>query len=175
VEKNKLKNNIHIIEPTSTPYPWTYKNFNHLMFRKHDHKLGVRLFLNCIKSWLKIHETCPHVMISYVEAVIKIWQNFVKVVTYHAYKPKHVQISFMISCEGQLGVKYRSWQTFTKPSQILFTASTYDIMTFGQVSWIFDQICFLYNLKTTGPQVCGHASWTWDVWNSCLFMDKVSN
>jgi hypothetical protein len=31
-----------------------------------------------------------------------------KVVTYDTYKPKHVQISFMISYEGQLDVKHRS-------------------------------------------------------------------
>jgi hypothetical protein len=60
------------------------------------------------KIWSKNHETCRDVMISYVEAVIKILQSFMKVVTYDAYKPKHVQISFMISCEGQLGVRHGS-------------------------------------------------------------------
>jgi hypothetical protein len=59
--------------------------------------------------WLENHETCRDVMISYAEAVIKIWIGFVKFVTYDAYKPNHVQISFMISCEGRVGVKHRSW------------------------------------------------------------------
>jgi hypothetical protein len=34
------------------------------------------------------HETCPRVMISYVEVVIKIWKKFEKVVTHYVYKPK---------------------------------------------------------------------------------------
>jgi hypothetical protein len=34
------------------------------------------------------HETCPRVMISYVEAMIKIWKNFEKAVTHYVYKPK---------------------------------------------------------------------------------------
>jgi hypothetical protein len=34
------------------------------------------------------HETCTRVMISYVEAVIKIWQSFEKAMTHYMYKPK---------------------------------------------------------------------------------------
>jgi hypothetical protein len=34
------------------------------------------------------YETCPHVMISYVEPTIKIWECFEKVVTHYAYKPR---------------------------------------------------------------------------------------
>ena len=33
--------------------------------------------------------------------------------------------------------------TCAKPSQIFFTASTYDIMTYWQVSWFSDFVCFL--------------------------------
>ena len=34
------------------------------------------------------HETCPRVMISYIEAVIKIWKSFEKTVMHYVYKPK---------------------------------------------------------------------------------------
>jgi hypothetical protein len=36
--------------------------------------------------WFENYETCRDVMISYAEAVIKIWLGFVKVLTYDAYK-----------------------------------------------------------------------------------------
>ena len=53
--------------------------------------------------------------------------------------------------------------TFTKPCQIFITACLYAIMTSRQVSWFSDQICFLYNLITTGSQVCGYVSSTWSL------------
>jgi hypothetical protein len=45
-----------------------------VMLTKHDCELAVKLFKNCIKHKKKSenHKTCPHVMISYVEDVIKI-------------------------------------------------------------------------------------------------------
>jgi hypothetical protein len=44
------------------------------MLTKHGHELVIQLFKNYIKheQSQKNRETCPHVMISYVEAVIKI-------------------------------------------------------------------------------------------------------
>jgi hypothetical protein len=38
-------------------------------------------------------------------------------------------------------VRYSFLETF----QIFITASTYDIMTRGQVSWFSDFVCVLYN------------------------------
>ena len=40
----------------------------------------------------KNHETCWDVVISYVEAMIKISEDFVHVVTYDAYKPGHLHM-----------------------------------------------------------------------------------
>jgi hypothetical protein len=34
------------------------------------------------------HETCPRVMISYIEPVIKMWENFEKAVMHYVQKPK---------------------------------------------------------------------------------------
>jgi hypothetical protein len=44
------------------------------MLTKHGREIAIKLFKNCIKTQTKSenHETCPHVMISYVEDVIKI-------------------------------------------------------------------------------------------------------
>jgi hypothetical protein len=55
------------------------------MFTEHDHELAIQLFKNCIehKQNQKNHETCPHVMISYVEAMTKIWERFEKVITHY--------------------------------------------------------------------------------------------
>jgi hypothetical protein len=55
------------------------------MLTKHDRELAIKLFKKYIKhkQSQKNHETCPHVMISYVEAVIKILKCFEKVVTHY--------------------------------------------------------------------------------------------
>jgi len=37
------------------------------------------------------HKICQNIMILYVEAVIKIWEEFTKVVTYDAYKLEHLR------------------------------------------------------------------------------------
>ena len=87
------------------------RNFGHL-----DHETWLR---TCVRSVFKLykkqmksenHETCQDVMISYVEAVIKIWGGFAQVVTYDACKPKNLQRSFMISWRGRRGGKHRTWQ-----------------------------------------------------------------
>jgi hypothetical protein len=51
-----------------------FQELSSTMLTKHDRELAIQLFKNCIKhkQSQKNHETCPHVMISYVEAVIKI-------------------------------------------------------------------------------------------------------
>lgn len=54
--------------------------------------------------WSENHETCQDVMIACGEAMIKIWQGFVKVVTYYTHKLKQLQTSFYISCEDWLGL-----------------------------------------------------------------------
>jgi hypothetical protein len=59
--------------------------FSSTMLTKYDRELIIQLLKNCIKHKQKSenHETCPHVMISYVEAVIKIWECLKKVVTHY--------------------------------------------------------------------------------------------
>jgi len=42
------------------------------------------------------HETCWDVVISYVEAMIKISEDFVHVVTYDAYKPGHLYMWYLM-------------------------------------------------------------------------------
>ena len=54
--------------------------------------------------WSQNCETCRDVMISYGETVIKIWQSFVKIVSYDAYKLEHLHRSFIISCACRLGL-----------------------------------------------------------------------
>jgi hypothetical protein len=51
----------------------------------------------------------------------------------------------MISCVDHLGFYTYYLTTFSKQSQIFITASIYDIMTRGQVSWFSDFVCVLYN------------------------------
>ena len=67
------------------------QNFGHLV-----HETCPR---NCVWSVFKFykkqtksenHETCWDAVISYVEAMIKISEDFVHVVTYDAYKPEHL-------------------------------------------------------------------------------------
>jgi hypothetical protein len=48
----------------------------------------------------------------------------------------------MISCVVLLGFYTYYLTTFSKHSQIFITASTYDIMTCGQVSWFSDFFVF---------------------------------
>ena len=69
------------------------RNFGHLV-----HETWPR---TCVRSVFKFykkqtksenHETCWDVMISYVEAMIKILEDFVHAVTYDAYKPGHLYI-----------------------------------------------------------------------------------
>jgi hypothetical protein len=49
------------------------------MLTKHGRELAIKLFKNYIKQKMsENHETCPHVMISYVEAVIKFENVLIK-------------------------------------------------------------------------------------------------
>ena len=61
---------------------------------------------NCVWSVFKFykkqmktenHESCWDVVISYVEAIIKISEDFVHVVTYGAYKPRYLYMCYLIS------------------------------------------------------------------------------
>ena len=105
-------------------------NFEHLVHKTWPWTCG-RVVFKFYKKQTKSenHETCQDVMISYVEAVIKIWEGFAQVVTYDACKPKNFRRSFMISWRGRRVGKHRTWQTYVKPSQFFITASTYDILT----------------------------------------------
>ena len=122
---------------------WTW-NFRHLV-----HETWPR---TCVRSVFKFYkkktksknyETCWDVVISYVESMIKISEDFVNVVTYDAYKLKNLWRSFMISWRGRQGGKHRTWQTCVKPPQFFITASTYDIMTSRHVSRFLVFVCFL--------------------------------
>ena len=73
------------------------RNFGHLV-----HETWPR---TCVRSVFKLykkqtkfknHETCWDVVISYVEAMIKIWEGLVHVVTYDAYKPQHLDMWYLI-------------------------------------------------------------------------------
>jgi hypothetical protein len=63
-------------------------------FKHHVHKTWPRTCHTVVFKFYKTqtksenHETYRDVMISHVEVVIKIWQCFVKVVTYDVYKPR---------------------------------------------------------------------------------------
>ena len=119
-------------------------NFEHLVHEAWPRTYG-RVIFKFYKNQTKSenHETCSDVMISYVEAMIKIWEGFAQVVTYDACKPKNLRRSFMISWRGRRGGKHRIWQTCAKPSQIFITASTYDIMTSRQVLRFSIFVCLI--------------------------------
>ena len=63
-------------------------NFEHLVHETWPRTCG-RVVFKFYKKQTKSenHETCQDVMISYVEAMIKIWEGLVHVVMYDAYKP----------------------------------------------------------------------------------------
>ena len=63
-------------------------NFEHLVHETWPRTCG-RVVFKLYKKQTKSenHETWEDVMISYVEAVIKIWEGFAQVVTYDACKP----------------------------------------------------------------------------------------
>jgi hypothetical protein len=63
-----------------------FEHHAHLTWPWTCHPGAYKLYKTQTKS--ENHETCPHVMISYVEAVIKIWKNFEKAVTHYVCKPK---------------------------------------------------------------------------------------
>jgi hypothetical protein len=65
---------IHILFSTSYDGPETSSN----MLTKHGRELVIHMFKNCIKhkQSQKKNETCPRVMISYIEAVIKKFRKF---------------------------------------------------------------------------------------------------
>jgi hypothetical protein len=55
------------------------------MLTQHGHELAIQLFKNFIKTQtnLENHETCPRVMISYVESVVKKLECLEKVVRHY--------------------------------------------------------------------------------------------
>ena len=92
------------------------RNFGHLV-----HETCPR---NCVWSVYKFykkqtksenHETCWDVVISYVEAMIKISEDFVHVVTYDAYKPGHLHMWYHTQFRGHVSwtrcpkFRVRSW------------------------------------------------------------------
>jgi hypothetical protein len=68
-----------------TSYFRNRPDFLNTMLTKHDRELAIQLCLKLYKTQTKSenHETCWHVMISYVESLIKIWHYFVKVATHY--------------------------------------------------------------------------------------------
>ena len=72
-----------------------WKENSNILFTKHDNerarRIGFKFYKNQTKS--ENYEICQDIMISYMEAVIKNWAGFVKVVTYVAYKTKHLRRS----------------------------------------------------------------------------------
>ena len=96
-------------------------NFEHLVHETWPRTRGRVVFkFNKKQTKSENHETCQDVMISYVEAMIKIWEGFAQVVTYDACKPKNLRRSFMISWRGRQGGEHRTWQTCAKPPQFFY-------------------------------------------------------
>ena len=73
------------------------RNFGHLVHERWS-RTCVRSVFKYYEKQMKSenHETCWDVVISYVEAMIKIWEGFVHVVTYDAYKSGHL---YMCPCK----------------------------------------------------------------------------
>ena len=119
-------------------------NFEHLIHETWPRTYG-RVVFKFYKKQTKSenHETCQDVMISYVEAVIKIWEDFAQVVTYDASPPRRSPHEIMKLLRRFFSLQASYATTCAKPSQIFITASTYDIMTYWQVSWFSDFVCFL--------------------------------
>ena len=70
-----------------------WKEISNILFRKHDHKHVVEWFLNSKKKQMKSenHEICQDLTISYVEAMVKNWDDITQSVTYGVYKPKYLR------------------------------------------------------------------------------------
>ena len=130
-----MENDIHVFSIMWGRIQDQTTNFKHLVHETWPRTRG-RVVFKFYKKQTKSenHKTYQDVMISYVEAVIKIWEGFTQVVMYDACKPKNLRRSFMISWRGRQGGKHRRWQTYAKHPQFFITASTYDIMTSRQVS-----------------------------------------
>ena len=94
------------------------------------------------------HETCPRVMISYVENVIKIWKSFEKAVTHYVYKPKRSTLKlydFMCSSLRFLHIVSHNFvQTFS-----IFYHNLYiwyhDTWTSFMIFWLC--LCFIQFLN----------------------------
>jgi hypothetical protein len=95
------------------------------------------------------HETCPRVMISYVENVIKIWKSFEKTVMHYVYKPKRSTLKlydFMCSSLRFLHIMSHNFlQTFS-----IFYHNLYiwyhDTWTGFMIFWLC--LCFKQFLNT---------------------------
>jgi hypothetical protein len=73
-------------------------------------------------------------MISYVESVIKNLECLEKVLRHYVYKPKRTTHEIIEFQCGSLRFLHIVRYSFLETFQIFITASTYDIMTRGQVS-----------------------------------------
>ena len=119
-------------------------NFKHLVHETWPQTCG-RVVFKFYKKQTKSenHETCQDVMISYVEAVIKIWEGFTQVCHVRCLPPRRPLYEIIKLLRRFFGLRASYVITCAKPSQIFITASTYDIMTSWQFSWFLDFICFL--------------------------------
>jgi hypothetical protein len=104
------------------------------------------LYKTQIKS--ENHETCPRVIISYVQAVIKNWKNFEKPMTRYVYKPKRSTLKlydFMCSSLRFLHIVSHNFvQTFS-----IFYHNLYiwyhDTWTSFMIFWLC--LCFIQFLN----------------------------
>jgi hypothetical protein len=95
------------------------------------------------------HETCPRIMISYVEAVIKIWECFEKVMRDYVYKLRRTTLKhydFMCSSPRFLHiVRHNFLETFS-----IFYHSIYiwyhDMWTRFMIFWLC--LCFIQFLNS---------------------------
>ena len=92
------------------------------------------------------HETCQDVMISYVEAVIKIWEGFAQVVMYNACKPKNLRRSSTLSLQC-----WRKWiepQPFPRATR---KRKCIDPKTLNHEEWCHIMLYVLTNLDEVAP------------------------
>ena len=112
-------------------------NFEHLVHETWPRTCG-RVVFKLYKKQTKSenHETCQDVMISYVEAVIKIWEGFAQVVTYDACKPKNLRRSLP---------QVRGHVSWTRCSKLVVCSWIRPHIILNNINIIFPLIFFHYS------------------------------
>ena len=107
---------------------------SNILFMKHDYELAVELFFKFYKKQTKTKnlETCRDVMISYVEAVIKIWGGFTQVCHVRCLPPRRPLHEIMKLLRRFFGLQASYVTTCAKPSYFFYHSLNiwyHDILT----------------------------------------------